>query len=106
MKLLTKEIEKALAPIGSTDGNPNKKVIAKFFYPRGAHTWYVVEGSKMENGDWEFYGLIDDGGYFPALGYFYLSQLEGFRDNWGLGIERDMYFTPCTLEEVREKLGA
>ena len=106
MKLMTKEIENKLAkrPIGSTEGAEDPKVICKFFYPRGRATWYVIEGDKLENGDWEFYGLADV--LCPELGYFHLSELEGFRDSWGLGIERDRYFTPCPLSKIKEEIGA
>jgi len=105
MKLMTKEIEKKLEkyPLYSQDGKgDNAKVLCKFFAPWGRWTWYVTEGNKLDNGDWEFFGIVV-GDYFTELGYFTLSELESIRGWGGLGIERDRYFSPCTRGEL-EKL--
>lgn len=95
MKLITKEIEKAIAkaPIYSKDGQgENAEVIVKFFYPYGVGTWLVVEGEKLENGDYEFFGYVDLG-YGYEAGYFMLSQLESIAkaNRYGLGVERDLH---------------
>lgn len=95
MKLITKEIEKKIekAPIYSKDGQGvNAEAICKFFYPYGVGTWLVVEGEKLENGDYEFFGYADMG-YGYEAGYFYLSQLEEIakHNRYGLGVERDRY---------------
>ena len=93
MKLITKEIEKRLnaAPLYSTEGKAEKKVICKFFNPYGAGTWYVFEAEKQEDGDWLFFGLVET--QCTELGYFTLSQLESVRIGWfGGKIERDKYF--------------
>lgn len=91
MKLITKAIENKLLkhPLYSTDGNPIKDVLVKFFNPCGIGTWYVFEAQK--NGDdWEFFGLVDL--YDKELGYFTLSELQSVKLPFGLSIERDMYF--------------
>ncbi len=95
MKLMTKEIEKKIAnaPIYSKDGQgKDAEVIVKFFYPYGVGTWLVVEGQKLENGDYEFFGYVDMGYGFEA-GYFYLSELESLArlNRYGLGVERDLH---------------
>ena len=93
MKLITKAIEKKLenTPFYSTDGNPVKKVLVKFFNPAGIGTWYVFEAQKNEyTNDWEFFGLVDL--YEKELGYFTLKQLESIKLPFGLTIERDKYF--------------
>ena len=48
MKLMTKEIEKKLPTLGSTDGLPPDRVeiVAKYFTPDANFTWYVTEGEK------------------------------------------------------------
>lgn len=91
MKLITKAIEKKLenTPFYSTDGNPIKDVLVKFFNPCGAGTWYVFEAEKHGD-DWEFFGLVDL--YEKELGYFTLKQLESIKLPFGLTIERDKYF--------------
>lgn len=99
MKLLTKEIEKEFEkkPIGYYSDKTLKEVldapvVAKFFNPMGAGRWFALEGSKMENGDYELYGychLGDD--EMAEFGYFYLSELESMRLPYGMKIERDLY---------------
>ena len=98
-KLMTKEIEKQFDkyPIGAYQSSSleevyNAPVIAKFFNPCGAGTWFALEGGKMENGDYEMWGychLGDD--MFAEFGYFYLSELESIKIRpFGLRIERDI----------------
>ena len=87
MKLMTKAIEKKLPALYATDGAAEKEVIAKFFNPGGIGTWYVFEGNKLPDGDYEFFGLVDL--HVKELGYFRLSELAEFRGRFGLGIERD-----------------
>ncbi len=107
MKLLTKELEKKLEkhPLYSQDGKgKDAEVIAKFFFPMGNWTWYVLEGERYEGdgeSDWEFYGYVV--GDFPEFGYFTLSELESVSIN-GLKVERDMHFKPCKLGDVVERV--
>jgi hypothetical protein len=94
MKLLTEKIKKRLPALyswaneGSSD--TDGVFVCKFFDPCGSWTWYVMEGSEEENGDWRFYGLVD--GFEKEWGYFMLSDLEKVKGPLGLGIERDVYF--------------
>ena len=92
MKLMTKQIEKALlkAPLYFTDGTPleEKKVICKFFHPITKWRWYVFEGNKLDNGDFEFFGMVH--GFDKEMGYFTLSELENLPKRFGLGVERDL----------------
>jgi hypothetical protein len=99
VKLLTKELEKKLPKLGSQDGKDPKTVpiIVKFFHPCSSYTWYASEGEKLENGDWEFFGLVR--GHENELGYFRLSELQEVKVR-GLSIERDMYFGDHTLAEA------
>lgn len=92
--LINKAVENAIAkhPLYSQDGKgENAKVIVKFFF--GAYTWYVLEGRKEENGDYLFFGIIDNAAYGEhEYGYFTLSQLTEIK-HWGIpAVERDMYF--------------
>jgi hypothetical protein len=98
MKLMTKEIEKKLPPLGTHDsaGTEDIRVVAKYFTPDSSWTWYVTEGNK-EGDDWRFFGWVD--GHYPEFGYFMLSDLESVRGCLGLGVERDRYFT-AKLSEV------
>lgn len=103
MKLLTKAIEKALPVLGSTSNlRPEQvKVVAKFFNPSGAGTWYATEYDPQER---MFFGYakIQEG----ELGYFSLDELQSLRGRFGLGIERDIHWNPeTTLAQVMAKEG-
>ena len=101
MKLLTEAIKKKLPPLDSTDTIPaGERFCVKFFDPCGSWTWYVSEGSESEDGDgdWLFYGLVH--GFEKEWGYFRLSELESVTNAFGLGIERDIHFQPCSIEEI------
>lgn len=85
MKLLTKEILKKLPKLH--EGNGVAQV--KFFTPWGGWTWFATEYDPEER---VFYGFVE--GLDSEWGYFSLDELESIRGPLGLGIERDMWFTP------------
>lgn len=100
MKLMTKAIENKLAkyPLYSQDGKgKDAKVIVKFFY--GSYTWYVLEGEKHENGDFTFFGIVDNN-YGREYGYFTLSQLESVKRFGYPVVERDRYFDAKSVAEI------
>lgn len=110
MKLMTKELEKLFEkyPIGSQEGlGGQAKVIVKYFNPVGAGTWFITEGEKLENGDYEMFGychLGDD--EYAELGYVMLSELEKLDLPFGLKIERDLYLSKdCTLVDAIREVG-
>lgn len=97
MKLLTKAIEKKLPNLYATAGQENKIVQVKYFDPTGDWSWYGIEYDKEKR---IFFGAVD--GFEFELGYFSLDELESIELPYGLGIERDMYFTPKPLSEIEE----
>ena len=105
MKLLTKEIRNKLPKLRSTDGQGDDAiVIVKFFDPTGSWTWYATEGEPIldEEGneiDFHFFGLVK--GFEDELGTFSLNELASVKVGFGLGIERDMYFTRKRLGDFR-----
>jgi hypothetical protein len=88
-------------------------VVCSFFSPDAGWTWYAIEGSPVdENGlydtdkekvDFVFFGLVS--GLEVELGYFSLSELTSVRGPFGLPIERDLYFEPIRLSEVKTLCG-
>jgi len=94
-QLLPKAVREALPAIGTTEYDEDPLVRAKFFYPDFSWTWYAIEF----DGDDLFFGLVD--GFEKELGYFRLSDLMENRGKLGLEIERDRFFTPCPLSELR-----
>lgn len=109
MKLLTKELEKEFKkfPLGSQDGKYGlAKVIVKYFNPCGIGTWLITEGERTDDGDFEMFGYCHLGDDENAeLGYIRLSELESIKGPLGIGIERDLYFEECTLEDAVHKNG-
>jgi hypothetical protein len=102
MKLLTKELRTKIPPLYSQEGveGTDQVIRAKFFHPASQWTWYVIEGEERD-GDFLFFGWVN--GHELELGYFVLSELESVKSPYGLGIERDLHFTPATWSVVKEK---
>lgn len=102
MKLLTKEILSKLPKIYEQEGKGDQAIVyIKFFTPDAQFTWYVIEGEPInETSDYEFFGLVQNGD-IEELGYFRLSELLTVRGHLGLPIERDRYFIPTKLKEVK-----
>lgn len=69
--------------------------IVKFFTPDSNWTWYASEF----DGEDTFFGLVD--GFEKELGYFSLHELATLRGKLGLPVERDEYFDPETLENLK-----
>lgn len=99
MKLITKQIENQLAkyPIYSQDSKGGEAVAVCKFFLQG-YTWYVLEANKNGN-DYEFFGIVD--GEYKEYGYFTLSELQSLRGRWGLTVERDMYFKPTQVKDIK-----
>jgi len=100
MKLMTASIGKTIPPLYSQDGKDPKdvKIRVKFFSIKSNYRWYITEGNKLPDGDWEFFGLVR--GQDTELGYFRLSELQSLSPY----IERDLYFGDHTLAEAKEKV--
>jgi len=64
--------------------------VVKFFNPCGAATWLATELDA--DGD-TLFGLADLGFGCPELGSFSLSEIASVRLPFGLGIERDLFFS-------------
>ena len=108
MKLLTQEIRQKLPPLYAQESKGGKAVAyLKLFTPDSGFTWWITEGSpvKDENGnevDFHFFGFVE--GPFKELGYISLKELEAVRGPMGLPIERDLHWTPKTLEEIAPEM--
>lgn len=108
MKLLTQEIRKKLPPLYSQEDKGGKAVVyLKMFTPDSNWTWLITEGEPVLDSsgteiDFQFFGLVH--GFEKELGYFNLKELESVRGGLGLPIERDLYWTPKTLEEIAPEM--
>jgi len=101
MKLLTKGIEKRFKEVGRQENIEDPLVIAKFFNPTGAGTWYATE---YDSKDKIFFGYVSIyGDHNDEWGSFSLAELEEFKGLFGLGIERDMYCGEANISDFDKR---
>jgi len=105
MKLITDKLIQRFKEQGDTAEMKaeNITVIAKFFCPWGAATWFATDYYPEENLCFGYANLGDDSS--AELGYFSIEELESLRGPLGLRVERDLYWSPKTLKEVVELKG-
>ncbi|MFA7676133.1 MAG: DUF2958 domain-containing protein [Candidatus Shapirobacteria bacterium] len=100
MKLLTKELIERFEKVGRQEEVKDPLIIAKFFNPTGAGTWYATEYDPQSK---NFFGYVSIfGDWNDEWGYFSLTELESLRGPFGLGIERDIYFTSKPFSQINE----
>jgi Protein of unknown function (DUF2958) len=100
MELLPDEVAKTLPPLYAQDGKGDDAIVyVKFFHPLSSWTWYATEYDPDER---IFFGWVH--GDFPELGYFSLDEMEQTLV-MGIGMERDLHFTPKKLSEVKQEHG-
>src|SRR5438477_10452628 len=110
MELLTEELKTQLPPLYSQQNEKDPMVVCKFFHPLTDMTWYAIEGSPVdedgyfdtnkEKVDFLFFGWVYSD--FPEFGYISLSEMQDV-EVMGLGMERDLNFTPKKLSEVKKE---
>ena len=99
MKLLTKQLEDRFAQIGSQVESRDPLVIAKFFNPTGAGTWYAIAYYPETR---SFYGYVSIfGDLNDEWGFFALDELISYKGRFGLGIERDRYFEERPFSQIK-----
>lgn len=99
MKLFTKEIVKNMPKFGTNQHKSASELVfyCKLFTPWSNWTWYVAE-ANFETG--EAFGLVE--GFERELGYFDLNEIQEIRGPGGLRIERDMWFSPKSYNDLRQ----
>ena len=96
MKLLTSKIKKQIPDLGGrTCMDMDAIVYVKWFNPTGGETWWITEYDPK--GEMAF-GYAT-GGYEVEWGRISLQEIQAVRVRFGLGIERDLHFTPKPLRE-------
>ena len=99
MELLTDELRKKLPPLYAQEKEKDPTVYVKFFTPDSNWTWYATEG-EQQNGDFIFFGYVI--GQEREWGYFSLNELSSAYGPWGLPIERNLYFYPKRMSEIKK----
>ena len=99
-ELMTKEVGDAIPAIyANKNVESYDEVLApvKLFSPYGNWTWYVTE---MDPETGTCFGLVE--GFETELGYFDLTELAEATVLGGVpAVERDLYWKPKTLGEIR-----
>jgi hypothetical protein len=95
-KLLDEETKGRLPPLYSGEDLGLEAVAqVKFFTPDSGWSWFASEF----DGEDLFFGLVV--GQEIELGYWSLSELREARGPLGLLVERDLYFEPTSLKELK-----
>lgn len=104
MKLLTKEILNHFKQKRENDYKDELDpiIVCKFFNPTGAWTWFASEYNEEEKVFFGYVSIFWD--HCDEWGYFSLVELESFRWPWGLGIERDLHFTPTYFSKIKDNI--
>lgn len=98
MKLFTKEIDNKLFDQYQKGSDlENQKVVAKIFNPYGRGTWYLLNSDPQDpDYIWAIVDLFE-----VEMGSVSRSELESIKvPPFGLGLERDLSFTPINAYEL------
>ena len=94
MELLPKDIK--IPKLYATEDQKDPICQTKLFAPHVDWTWYIIE---MDEARELCFGFVV--GQEQELGYFTISELRDLKRGLISPVERDLYFTPMTLSEVR-----
>ena len=94
--------EKRFAQVGSQEKVKDPIIIAKFFNPTGAGTWYAT---KYDHKDQIFFGYVSIfGDWNDEWGDFSLDEIQNYRGRLEVVIERDLYFEEQRTNQVINKI--
>lgn len=91
------EVRVKIPPLYATENETNPTARLKLFTPDSSWTWYATEF----DGEDTCFGLVV--GHEIELGYFSLAEIAAVRGPMGLRVERDLYFQPTSLKEIKNK---
>ena len=100
MKLVTKELEKRFKKVGRQEDVKDPVIIAKFFNPAGAGTWYATEYDPKDKIFFGYVSIFED--HNDEWGSFSLVELEDYRGPMGIRIERDLYCGEMKFSEIKK----
>jgi hypothetical protein len=95
---MTEELKSSIPLLYSQENVKDPLVRVKYFSPWMNWEWYGVEF----DGEDRFFGLVK--GFDEELGYFSLNELETLEKGGVPMVERDLYFKPKKLSEVRSEV--
>lgn len=99
MELIPKEIRDTIPKLYETENQNDPQTFVKLFTPDANWSWFITEISIDQ--DTCFGYVVSPFVEFGEMGYFSLSELKSVRGKLGLPIERDMWFKPTLLSEIK-----
>lgn len=94
--LLNRELQQNLPPLYANEEIGIQALAqVKFFTPDSTWVWFASEFDGKDT----FFGMVR--GHELELGYFSLSELESLRGPLGLPVERDFWFKPTSLGDLK-----
>jgi len=102
MKLITKELEQRFEELGTQENSDDPIVVTKFFNPTGAGTWFVIDYDPKTKIAFGYVSIFGD--HNDELGDFSVEELEEYKGQFGLGIERDKFWEEKPLSEAKKEL--
>ena len=99
MELIPQEIRELIPKLYETEEQNDPIVYIKLFTPDANWSWFVTELSV--NMDTCFGLVISPFVENGELGYFSLNELKSIRGKLGLPIERDLWFKPTKLSDIK-----
>jgi len=98
-KLIPQTLLSDIPDLYATEEQKDPICCVKLFTPDSNWTWYIIEFSKSDRDT--CYGYVQ--GLESELGYFTLGELESVHGALGLGVERDLYFKPTSLNTIKKE---
>lgn len=96
MKLMTSKIKKQIPNLGGQEAKGMDAIVyVKWFNPVGGQTWWITEYDPKK----EMVFGYATGGCEDEWGLISFPEMQHVRVRFGLGIERDLHFTPKPLRE-------
>lgn len=96
MELIPKELRDKIPSLSSTEDESDPMVFCKLFLD--GWTWYITELSI----DDICFGYVVSP-FSKELGYFSLEELKSTRGRLGTWVERDLYFKPQSLSQIKKQ---
>jgi len=98
MQLLNKTCLKKVPNLYTQENKGEDAIVHLKFFIDG-FTWYLTE---LDQTTGQAFGYVYNAAYGGELGYFDLTELAQLKGSVGHGVERDRYWKPTTLAEVRK----
>jgi len=96
-KLIPQKLLSEIPDLYETENTLDPICQVKLFSPDSDWTWYIIELSKIDVN--RCFGYVK--GMDNELGYFTLEELETVHGPLGLSIERDIWFKPTRLSQLK-----